>query len=147
MKYKVSPQVWSIHECLEHIVITEIAVYRILMQPPAPDSSPTGAEKIGKEKMARILSDRSRKTESPDDVKPIGRFSSREELIDKFNSNRQRIVDALGENTIVFDNRIIVHPALGEMTKKDWLHFMIHHAERHCGQIMEIKSIVLLQMI
>ncbi len=146
LKYKLNPQVWSVHECLEHIVITEIAIYRILVQHDPGDTS-TSEEKIGKEKIERVLQNRSAKAESPESLKPIGRFSSLDELLEKFKSNRQRIVDGLKDNTIIFDSRIIVHPMLGEMTKKDWLHFLVHHSERHCKQIEEIKSMVQLQMI
>ena len=146
VKYKLNPQVWSIHECLEHIVITEIGIYRILMQHPAADESlPT--ERVGREKIKEVMSDRNAKVESPESVKPIGRFNSIEELKEKFVSNRERITEALNSKTITFDSAIIVHPTLGEMTKKDWLHFLIHHCERHCQQIEEIKSLVQLQMI
>ena len=147
LTYKINPQVWSIHECLEHIVITEIAVYRILMQQSTSISGSADTEKIGKEKMEKLMHDRSLKTEAPDDVKPVGRFNSVQELTDKFRSNRERIVVPLKSNSIVFDSQIITHPMLGEMTKKDWLHFMIHHCERHVSQIEEIKSFVQLQMI
>jgi uncharacterized damage-inducible protein DinB len=148
LKYKVNPQMWSIHECFEHIVITEIAVYRILMQHNQGNSSSSSeTERIGKAKMEKLLNDRSIKTEAPDDVKPVGRFSSLDELRDKFISNRERITEALKNNQVVFDSRVIVHPVLGEMTKKDWLHFMIHHCERHCKQIEEIKSFIQFQVI
>ncbi len=147
LNYKVNPHMWSIHECVEHIVITEIAVYRILMQHDSAGSgSSSEIERIGKAKMEKLLSDRSIKTDAPDDVKPIGRFSSLDELRDKFISNRKRIVDELKDNRIVFDSRMIVHPVLGEMTKKDWLHFMIHHCERHGKQIEEIKSFIQFQL-
>ena len=147
LKYKVNPQMWSIHECFEHIVITEIAVYRILMQHGLENADTASeTERIGKVKMEKLLSDRSVKTEAPDDVKPVGRFSSLDELRDKFLSNRERIAEALKNNSIVFDSRIIPHPVLGEMTKKDWLHFMIHHCERHCKQIEEIKSFIQFQV-
>jgi hypothetical protein len=148
LKYKINPQMWSIHECFEHIIITEIAVYRILMQhDPEHPATSSGTERIGRAKMEKLMSDRSVKTEAPDDVKPIGRFSSIEELKAKFLSNRERIAEALKNNRVVFDNRVIVHPVLGEMTKKDWLHFMIHHCERHCKQIEEIKSFIQFQVI
>ncbi len=147
LKYKVNPHMWSIHECVEHIVITEIAVYRILMQHDTGNvGTSSETERIGKAKMELLLSDRSVKTEAPDDVKPVGRFSSLDELRDKFISNRKRISDELKNNRIVFDSRIIVHPVLGEMTKKDWLHFMIHHCERHGKQIEEIKSFIQFQL-
>jgi len=132
---KINPQVWSIHECMEHIVITEIAVYRILMQHTPPVAPSAATEKIGKKKIEEVMSDRSTRVESPDDVKPIGRFSSMVELRDKFIDNRQRIKEELMSGSIVFDSRLIVHPMLGEMTKKDWLNFLIHHCERHCRQI------------
>lgn len=146
LTYKINPHVWSIHECLEHIVITEISVYRILIQTVQSGSSSADTERIGKEKMEKLMHDRSVKTEAPDDVKPIGRFNSINELTAKFRSNRERIVELLKNNSIIFDSHIIVHPMLGEMTKKDWLHFLVHHGERHCRQIEEIKSFVQMQV-
>lgn len=144
--YKINPHVWSIHECLEHMVITEIAVYRILLQ-NAASKNVNFIENIGKAAIAKMMSDRSVKTEAPDDVKPVGRFNNVSELIEKFRSNRERLLDALKNNKIVFDGQIFIHPMLGEMTKKDWLNFLIHHCERHCKQIGEIRSYVQFQMI
>ena len=138
---------WSIHECLEHIVITEIAVYRIVLQTTQTGSTSADTERIGKEKMVRLMHDRSIKTEAPEDVKPVGRFNSVKELTDKFRSNRERIIGLLNNDGIVFDHQIIVHPMLGEMTKKDWLHFLVHHSESHCKQIEEIKSFIQMQTI
>ena len=144
--YKINQQVWSIHECLEHMVITEIAVYRILLQ-NAASKNVSLTENVGKAAIAKIMSDRSVKMEAPDDVKPVGRFNNVGELIEKFRGNRERLQDALKNSKIVFDGQIFVHPMLGEMTKKDWLNFLIHHCERHCQQIGEIRSYVQFQMI
>lgn len=144
--YKINPQVWSIHQCLEHMVITEIAVFRLLLQhAPSQDASIT--EKVGKAAIEKIMNDRSVKVESPDDVKPVGRFNSIGELLEKFRSNRERLTDSLNTNKIIFDSRLFVHPMLGEMTKKDWLNFLIHHCDRHCSQMNEIRSHVQFQMI
>ena len=146
-KFKINSMVWSIHECMEHIVISEIGVYRILMTHNEEAPQHENPEKLGKEKIAKILGNRTVKSESPENVRPIGRFSNLDELKAKFHSNRQRICDGLRNNEFVFDNQLFKHPVLGELTKKDWLNFLIHHARRHLKQIEEIRSFIQFQMI
>lgn len=140
-KFKISPVIWSVHECMEHIVITEVGIYRILCKQNS-DGVPHAAqdEVLGKQKIASHLADRTHKLAAGDNVKPMGRFSNLNELRDKFKSNRMRIIDALQGGEIVFDTQIFKHPVLGELTKKDWLNFMIHHTERHREQIEEMKA-------
>jgi uncharacterized damage-inducible protein DinB len=141
-RFKIDPVVWSIHECMEHIVITEVGVYRILCKENSESASRIAEhdEVVGKKFIADQQADRNVKRVSPDSVKPMGRFSNLEELKDKFQSNRKRICDGLRNNEFVFDKQLFKHPVLGELTKKDWLNFMIHHTERHRAQIEDIKA-------
>ncbi len=141
-KYKISPEVWSVHECMEHIVIVEVSVYRILCKENSDSASRIAEhdEIIGRKRIADQQADRSVKRIASDNVKPMGRFSNLTELRDKFVSNRKRICDGLRNNEFVFDRQLFMHPVLGELTKKDWLHFMIHHTERHRVQIEDVKA-------
>ena len=141
-KFKINPMVWSIHECMEHIVITEVGVYRILCKENSETASRVAEhdEMVGKQTIAAAQQDRNTKRISPDNVKPMGRFSNLDELKSKFQSNRKRISDGLRNNEFVFDNQLFKHPVLGELTKKDWLNFMIQHTERHRHQIEDIKT-------
>ena len=141
-KFKISPVMWSVHECMEHIVITEVGVYRLLCKENSETASRVSEhdEMVGKKFIADQQADRNIKRVAPDSVKPMGRFSNLEELKGKFQSNRKRICDGIRNNEFVFDNQLFKHPVLGELTKKDWLNFMIHHTERHREQIEDIKS-------
>src|SRR5262249_16302774 len=93
-----------------------------------------------KKVIADNQADRSTKRNAPESVKPMGRFSNLEELKSKFQSNRKRITEGLANKEFVFDNQLFKHPVLGELTKKDWLNFMIHNTERQRLQIEDIKS-------
>ncbi len=141
-KFKINPMVWSIHECMEHIVITEVGVYRILSKENSNPASSIAEhdEMLGKHKIALNQQDRSVKREAPENIKPMGRFSNMDELRSKFQSNRTRICEGLRNSEFVFDTQLFKHPVLGELTKKDWLNFMIHHTERHRVQIEDIKA-------
>src|SRR5438046_1102660 len=107
-KFKINPMVWSIHECMEHIVITEVGVYRILCKENADPASRVSGhdEMVGKSRIAEEQGDRSIKRVAPENVKPMGRFNNMDELKNKYKSNRQRILEGLRDNQFVFDNRL-----------------------------------------
>src|SRR5438477_9524825 len=88
-KFKINPMVWSIHECMEHIVITEVGVYRILCKENSETASRVAEhdEMVGRQTIAASQQDRATKRISPDNVKPMGRFSNLDELKEKFQSN------------------------------------------------------------
>jgi hypothetical protein len=51
-----------------------------------------------------------------------------------------KIKAAVEPGEIAFDGQTWPHPYLGEMTKLDWLHFLIAHTDRHLAQIGEIAD-------
>ena len=52
-----------------------------------------------------------------------------------------KIVGHINSNTIEQETITLKHPILGEMTKVDWIHFMIAHTNRHLVQIEEVKTV------
>ena len=134
-----SPASWSVLECLEHIIITEIGVTRVLMQ-TAQDAQIISSDKelIGKEKIETALSDRTKKYTAPVSAAPRGRYKSLAEAIEAFQLHRNNLMEMLRNGRIQFDDVTRAHPLLGEMTKTDWLHFLTEHCKRHEQQIIEI---------
>ena len=135
---KKSPDAWSAIECVEHVIMTESAVTRILLQ-RAQDTHPNGLKKelIGKERIETALNDRLKKYTSPASLTPRGRYLSLDEAIEAFQRQRNNLIEMLLSGRIEFDGLTRAHPLLGEMTKIDWLHFLIEHCKRHREQIME----------
>src|SRR3954466_10779959 len=96
-KFKINPAVWSIHECMEHIVIVEVSIHRLLRKENTEPASRVAEhdEMVGKIKIAAKQADRREKRHAAESVQPMGRFSNMEELKQKFHSNRQAICDGL----------------------------------------------------
>lgn len=127
---------WSILETLEHIVVTERLIYRLVTAPAKRFGDAPGL--VGPEKLKHSMVDlRDRKIEAPDLLLPKGEIKSEAAFIEQFLKERGQLVQALEDGKIVFDNAIIKHPHIGDMTKSDWLHFLIYHTERHLLQIKD----------
>ena len=80
---------------------------------------------------------RRRKVPAPEFLLPKGLIKNESEFVEKFLKQRGKLVDALENGKITIDNAITPHPLIGEMTKTDWLNFIVYHAERHLLQIKD----------
>lgn len=126
---------WSILEILEHILLTDRVVYALLTGPSHPGEKP---EVLGSEKMKRYMVDmRSRKAKAPEELLPKGEIKNNAEFIEQFLKQRAFLVQALETGKIIMDNGVIKHPALGDLSKRDWLNFVVQHAQRHLLQIKD----------
>jgi DinB superfamily len=135
--FKKAAEAWSILEIVEHIYKVELGVYRSINKPTELYSdTPTI---IGEEKLNRIIIDmRARKTKVPEGFAPSGIFTNVTFAIENFLNLRNKWQTNFNENKINIDNRIVVHPYLGNMTIIDWLYFLLAHSQRHYLQIEEI---------
>jgi hypothetical protein len=130
---------WSILEILEHITITDRVVISLLQRPS--EEVHIEEEIYGKQKLERILVRlREKKIISPEGLRPKGVLKSVPEFENLFVPNRNTLKSMLQNGSIVIDNRIYLHPFLGNMTVSDWLYFVIHHTERHTKQIEDISK-------
>jgi DinB superfamily len=137
--FKKSPEVWSILEIVEHIYKVEIAVYKSINKPT--DLHSDTQYLIGEEKLNRIIvAMRARKTIAPQGFAPTGIFTNVNYALNKILTLRNKWKTDFDENKIIVDNRVVVHPYLGNMTITDWLYFVLAHSERHYFQIAETKN-------
>jgi len=126
---------WSIFEILEHIHVTDKAIYHLLSTPSEKKSD--SKEIVGAKKLEFYLVQgrNKRKVQSPNLLQPKGRFQDLAEFTTAFTSARNNIKSDLLSGKIIVDNRIHNHFIIGEMTITDWLYFVLYHAERHLKQI------------
>jgi hypothetical protein len=133
-------QAWSIAEIIEHLNLFEQAVLRILSKPTPQDRVKDNSEKIGRDKIASVFGDDSKQYTSPDALLPKQKSGNLTQLQKQFLDTRKQMADLLQQGKVSFDNQLFKHPSLGEMTKKDWLHMLLHHADRHLRQIAVIRQ-------
>jgi uncharacterized damage-inducible protein DinB len=128
---------WSIAQVLEHICMTELSICKRISKPS--EKSNKTATIYGNEKMEKILVGyRDRKVAAPDFLEPKDDITTAEEFEKVFTAQRNRLKDDLISGKLVIDNKVYLHPRLGEMTMSDWLNFLIHHTQRHLEQVKDL---------
>jgi len=128
---------WSILQNLEHILLTEKTVVKLLNHPLEKKSEKE--ELFGAEKLIKIIVKlRARQVKAPDFLQPKGEITSVEQFSKEFTLNRDHLKKGILSTEILIDNSVYPHPYLGEMTRRDWLHFIPAHTKRHVDQLADL---------
>jgi len=136
-----SPEGWSIAECAEHITAAELpfakfAAVSLTAEPPAEERP----EIRGKDEyVRRFLRDRSQRGESPERIRPKGRFATREDTVRAFEERRAANLAYVRETSEPLRDRFAAHPFAGVIDGYQWVLFLAAHTDRHAEQIEEIR--------
>jgi hypothetical protein len=134
-----SPGCWTPLEVLEHICLTEALVFGLLQR--HSDEMHDSEEVHGSSKLQHlIVNKRALKLQAPERLHPRGAFTSEADFEAKFTAQRNALKAALTDGSIIVNNRLYTHPALGKVTVTDWLYFLVHHTERHVEQMKEVAA-------
>jgi len=141
LKFKSTPDRWSIAEVAEHITLAEDLFFttltdKLLKSPLTPDKE----RKLSDEQILALVTNRSTKFQAPDPLKPAGKWSSMVEIMQEFDKRRGRTIDFVKTTNI--DLRSHFGP-FGPNTEIDALQytlFLSGHCERHTAQILEVKA-------
>lgn len=142
-KFKAAPDKWSIAETAEHIALSEDTIWqlvsgKIMKSPAAPEKR---AEVQGKEEtIMKMIPDRSRKAESPEQLRPTGKWASQAELVKAFDATRGQEIAFLTETQEDLRSHFEEHPFLKTLDAWQWLIFNGAHGKRHTAQILEVKA-------
>lgn len=143
MRYKPSPERWSIAEIAEHIVLAEDQLYgfvtnRLIKAPIAPDAKRSA---LSDQQVIAATNDRSKQFSANERGLPTGRWASKEEIIENFKKTRARTVELIKTTSEDLRYRLAKNPAAGqEIDAFQWLLFSSAHCERHVAQINEVKA-------
>jgi len=131
---------WSILECLEHIFLVDVGVSKTLTVVAPEKMENNKPELFGSEKLHHILVNKRNdfKVVAPDFVSPKGKFTTLPEATRAIEIIIEKIILHLNTNDVSKETHTVTHPRLGEMTKTDWIHFLIAHTSRHLLQIKEL---------
>jgi hypothetical protein len=142
LEYKATPDSWSILECVEHIHLVNSGIARLLQKPGPEKNENMVSELFGEGKMNHLLvTKRAVKQVAPEGMTPKGIFKTADEATRAIHKDIHVILHLLNTKDFSQETFIIHHPRLGNMTKTDWLYFLIAHTERHFFQIEEIKTL------
>jgi hypothetical protein len=143
--WKPSPDRWSAAECAEHIAVTEefVAglVKQMLQAPPTPEKRiPADQARPKDERIVMLVSDRSRKVQAPEQVRPANRFKTPEQAVEHFKKVRDANIHYVMTTDANLRDRFAPHPFLGPLDLYQWHLFVSAHSERHTKQLLEVKA-------
>ncbi|ACX66761.1 DinB family protein [Paenibacillus sp. Y412MC10] len=126
---------WSISQVCQHLFKTE-ELYVVAIKKGLKSKEDSFIEN----KSVEFLLDRSQKLEAPDIAKPTDEFLEYEEIIEKLNNSRQKLLELLNtvEDESVLSKRHFMHPVFKEMLLIEWVKSLYLHEQRHINQINEI---------
>jgi len=138
--YKPAPNVWSVQECAEHLILAEdflMGATQQILQSPKVDRLPTANEETDRKFVARIK-DRSQKATAPEPIVPAGKFATPADAAREFTARRDKTIVYV-KNT---KDELRAHTGPGPMGPMDAYQFLLlaAHTGRHTAQIVEVES-------
>jgi hypothetical protein len=133
-----APGKWSIHECVEHLAVSEDYLFA---QISAAQHSDTPS--IPKQREALIVaraSDRTRPLQSPEVGLPTGRFSTLSDALTHFLESRARTIGFVEDCVQDLRSELTSHPMIGVVNCYEILLLIAVHPHRHAKQIEEIMG-------
>ena len=137
MNYHSGENRWSIAQICNHLALSEETFAKAIAY--GIKKSNISAEP----KNIEYLLDRSIKLEAPEIVMPQIESAETHEIIDQLDTSRNLLNNILSsvEDRLIFAEKSVKHPYLGDLPLYQWIELIYLHEQRHIEQIKEIKSL------
>ena len=142
LNFKAAPDKWSVKEVSEHIALAESFLGDSTMKMMSAPAADQKGDMVGKEdQLVAGLTDRSKKFQAPEPLKPIGKWATEKDIVKAFNEARDKNIDFV-KKTQESDLRSHLQdsPLGGKLDAHEWELFMAGHTARHIKQIEEVKA-------
>jgi DinB superfamily len=141
-KFKPAPEVWSVAECSEHIVLAEGFISggaQMLLKSPVVERPATSTEEQD-HKIVAMVGDRSHKAKAPEPITPSGlKFATPADAAAAFTAARDKNLEYV--RTTTDDLRVhVTKGPIGDMDAYQLLLLMASHTGRHTEQIREVQA-------
>ncbi len=140
-KFKPAPNVWSVQECAEHLVLAEDFLFNAaqgVLKTPAVDRPEKSNLETDQKLFAGIL-DRSRKATAPEPITPAGKFATPKEAAAEFAKRRDHTMAYVKSTQDELRVHVAPGPA-GPMDAYQYLILLAAHTGRHTLQIKEVQE-------
>lgn len=140
-KFKPAPNVWSVQECAEHIILAEEYIFngaqQVLKTPAVP--RPASSNSDVDHKVVAGVQDRSNKAHAPEPLVPSAKFATPQDAAREFTTRRDKTIAYV--KTTDDDLRVHVGPGpVGPMDAYQFLLLLASHSARHTAQIKEVEG-------
>ena len=134
LNQKPGPDKWSIAQVADHITLSNNSIAKALALKGKPvDRNP--GERV--EELKSIFLDFQKKFKSPEFILPTREIYDGRLLLKELEVSIKRIRERMYEDDL---DELINHPAFGNISKFEILHFVLYHTQRHLRQINEIAA-------
>ena len=143
MKWKPAPNVWSIAEVAEHIVVSEDFLPAIVTKMMASPATPEKKKANPRETdymLIKVLPVRDKKAQAPEPLKPTGKYPNKAALLNGFRTARDRNITYVRETQDDLRVHFSAHPVFGELDGLQWYILLAGHSERHINQMKEVMA-------
>ncbi len=139
--FKPAPDVWSVAECSEHIILAEDFIRgsaQAMLKSPAVERPETSNSEQD-QKIVGMVEDRSHKAKAPGPIVPSGKFATPADAAKEFTARRDKSLDYARTTTDELRVHVTKGP-VGTMDAYQLLLLMASHTGRHTEQIREVEA-------
>jgi hypothetical protein len=142
LNFKADTSRWSVAQCVEHIALAEAALTMAYQQAlnSSADPSKRDSIKYSDQQIIHFLTDRSRKFQAPEMLKPVGTFGSFQASLDTFVARRNRNIAFIKTTQADLRDHCSTFPGVGMVDDYQVVLFMVSHSKRHTLQLEEVKA-------
>jgi hypothetical protein len=142
LNFKPAPDKWSITDCIKHIAITEISLWKmtdsVLNQPANPDKR--SAIKATDDQVVQMIESRARKVKTAPPLEPQNTsYKSLADALASFYDNRGKLIDFVKTTNDDMRNHVATLP-FASFDCYQMVLFIAAHSNRHTQQIEEVKA-------
>jgi DinB superfamily len=140
-KFKPAPNVWSVAECAEHIILSEDFLFNTAQQILKTEAVARPATSTAEtdQKLIALVGDRSHKATAPEPIVPSGKLNTPGDAAKAFTEKRNKSLEYA--RTTNDDLRIhITKGPIGTMDAYQFLLLMASHTGRHTVQLREVQA-------
>ncbi|MGB7068632.1 MAG: DinB family protein [Pyrinomonadaceae bacterium] len=141
LNFRAAEGRWTIGEIAEHIIVVENALFGMITTQAMKSPPPKCDDVFRMSDTALILAvtNRSQKFTAPEQVRPNGRWKTRDDLLANFDKTRNQTADFMKSNAADLRGTFMQNP-FGTIDSYQWFLFLNGHSERHLAQLKEVKA-------
>ncbi len=131
---------WTAAQVASHVLKSQSFISGLLYGKTHP-AERNPVEKV--EVIKKIFLDFTTKLKSPDIILPPDEAQEKEALISHLKTVSAKVTAAIERLPLSEVCEEFVLPDMGELTRTEWIYFIIYHTQRHLHQIENISNILL----
>lgn len=142
LKYKPAEDRWSVEDCVKHIAITEIGLWKMIegTVAQAPNPEKRNDIKASDEQVVTMMEDRSKKVKTSEQLEPQNTpYKSLDEAIQSFKTDREKLMEYVKTTDADLRNHVVTLP-FGSFDAYQMILFIGGHSNRHTQQMNEVKA-------